>query len=140
MSAVDFIETVSIEAPPDAVWQAIVDPNLASKYYLVPLSAIELTPGGRISYGTAEETLITGEIENFEPGVRLRHTFRFSRAILGTADDPMTTVTYLLEPSAHGTTLTLIHSGFPRENQTYTNIAEGWPAILHGLKNLLEKK
>lgn len=140
MSAVDFIEIISIDAPPDAVWQAIVDPTLVAQYYLVPLLEIDLTPGGRIAYGTAEESLITGEVENFELGLRLRHTFRFSHSILGTADDPVTTVTYLLEPSPHGTTLTLIHSDFPRENQTYANIAEGWPAILHGLKNLLEKK
>lgn len=140
MSAVDFIETVLIEASPNAVWQAIVDPASAAQYYLIPLLEIDLTPGGRIAYGTAEESLITGEVENFEPGVRLRHTFRFSRSIHGTADDPVTTVTYLLEPSPHGTMLTLVHSDFPCENQTYANIVEGWPAILHGLKNLLEKK
>jgi len=140
MSAVDFIEFISIEASPDAVWQAIVDPASAAQYYLVPLLEIDLAPGGRIAYGTAEESLITGEVENFKPSVRLRHTFRFSHSILGTADDPVTTVTYLLEPSPHGTTLTLIHSGFPGENQTYANIAEGWPAILKGLKTLVEKK
>lgn len=140
MSIPDFTKTVEIKASPAAVWDAIVNPATVGKYHLAPLKAIELHAGGRIVYGTANEDLISGMVAELEEGVLLRHTFYFRPAShAGTGSDPETMVRYEIAEVPGGVRLTLTHSGFVEENQTYANISGGWPFILDGLKEVVEK-
>ena len=116
----------------------MVDPDSVSRYHLAPLHEIHLVPGGLIAYGSAGNILIQGTILEVAEEARLFHTFRFSAELPGTQDEPETTVAYHLAREHGGTLLTLSHSGFPSENQTYHNIAGGWPHILAGMKTFLE--
>jgi uncharacterized protein YndB with AHSA1/START domain len=140
MTPVTFTTSRLIAGTSDELWLAIVDPSKVAQYHLAPLRVIELTKGGGIRYGTDEAEMISGEILEFVPGRRLVHTFQFGSAMEATREDPVTTVTYLIEPEDQGTRLTVIHSGFPKENQTYANISGGWPYILDALKIVVEKK
>jgi uncharacterized protein YndB with AHSA1/START domain len=119
---------MTLAASPEAVWRAIIDPALVAEYHLAPLRVLELRPGGVISYGTKREEMILGKVVEFEVHRRLVHTFRFGPSQPGTAKDPETTVSYL----------TLTHSGFPSENQTYANISNGWPYILDAMEAILD--
>lgn len=116
----------------------MVDPDSVSRYHLTPLHKIDLVPGGTIAYGSAGNILIQGTILDVAEETRLSHTFRFSDDLPGTGQDPESTVAYHLEREHGGTLLTLSHSGFPSENQTYRNIAGGWPHILARMKTFLE--
>jgi uncharacterized protein YndB with AHSA1/START domain len=140
MTPIDFTATRSIAATPSKVWQAIIDPSKVSQYHFAPLRVLEPTKDGKISYGTDDEEMFAGRIVDIIPNERLTHTFLFSPNQERTKNDPETTVSYLIEAKDHDTTLTLIHTGFPEENQTYANISGGWPYILDALKAFLDKK
>jgi hypothetical protein len=43
-----------------------------------------------------------------------------------------------LEPHGKLVKLTVTHDGFPEDSVALPNISKGWPAILSGLKSLLE--
>jgi uncharacterized protein YndB with AHSA1/START domain len=139
MAAPSFTQSIMIKAAPLQVWTAIVDPALVAQYHLAPLKQIDLKPDGSIIYGTTEEDLIVGKITAIDHGQRLTHTFRFQPNHEGTKDDPETLVTYTLKETPEGTELTVTHTGFPNENQTFANIATGWPYLLESLKTVLEK-
>ena len=130
----------SLAASPAAIWQALIDPAQVVEYHLAPLTVLDLRSGGEITYGTEEGAMITGQILDFVPGQQLVHTFRFSAALEGTGNDPETTVSYLIEADADGAILTLTHTGFPKQNQTYVNISGGWPHILDALKAFVETR
>ena len=139
MSNIEFSSCITISASAGKVWQTIVNPVKVAEYHLAPLKVIEPTEGGRIIYGTEGAEMIVGKIVKVVPDELLVHTFRFGDSLEGTKNDPETTVTYKIEANDSGATLTLSHTGFPAENQTYANIAGGWPFILEGLKATAEK-
>jgi uncharacterized protein YndB with AHSA1/START domain len=140
MPPTEFTSKISVAASPDKTWQAITDPAKVAEYHLAPLRLIELTEGGRIVYGTESTEMIVGKIVEAIPGKLLVHKFRFADSLEGTKNDPETTVTYRIEKENDGAMLTLLHTGFPEENQTYVNISGGWPFILDGLKAAAEKE
>lgn len=140
MNDISFTRTVETCATPSQVWQGLIDPAKVAAYHLAPLKEIELREGGRIVYGTEDADLIVGQITRLEPNRRLEHTFRFQLHEVGIEEEPETLVSYLIEENPNGSTLTLTHSGFPGENQTFANISGGWPHILDGLKAFLEGK
>lgn len=138
-TSLSFSSTVSLSATPDIVWQALTDPLQIARYHLAPLKIMESAPGGRIIYGTETAELISGKILNIVPGKLLIHTFQFVIAESKSYEDPPTIVSYQLEPTISGTRLTLNHSGFPEENQTYADISGGWPHILSSLQAFLRE-
>lgn len=141
MNTLAYIQTVEIATTPLELWQALVEPDIVTKYHLAPLKEIELRENGNILYGTPEADLIFGRVLKAEPGQLLEHSFRFALPSHdGTLSDEETIVSYAITPLPQGVSLTLSHCGFLEENQTYANISGGWPFILEGLKSLLEHR
>ncbi len=130
----EFARTLFVAAPADEVWRAIVEPEVASRYYLMPLTKIELKEGGEITYGEGDPPPISGEIVEVVPGRKLVHTFVFGDC----PDDAPSRVTYEIEPMGEMCKLALTHDGFQDETQTYHDVCGGWPVILSCLKTLLE--
>lgn len=137
--ALEFTRSLTIKASPEKVWEAITDPAVVGTYHLAPLKIIELSEGGEILFGTKKRDFIRGEILRVEAEAYLEHSFQFSPGQEGVENDAATTVIYLLEAEGEGTRLTLRHTGFEEENQTYANIMSGWPYILEGLKGVAER-
>lgn len=135
--SLEFSQSLISATPPEEVWLALTDPTRVSEYHLAPLRILEPRKGGRIIYGPEGNDMIVGEVTEFTPGRCLEHTFRFMPGHMGTANDPETLVRYDIAAGPEGTKLTLTHSGFPEENQTYANISGGWPYILEGLGKYL---
>lgn len=140
MNDICFTSTAEIAVAASEIWHAIIDPVKVAAYHLAPLKVIQLREGGLIIYGTEEADLIVGQITRLEPNRRLEHTFRFQFHEAGIEKEPETLVSYLIEETPEGSALTLTHSGFPGENQTFANISGGWPHLLEGLKAFLEGK
>lgn len=129
----EFRYTKMIAKPAADVWSALTEKKIIDEYYMVPVRSLELEKGGKITYG--EETdLITGTIEKIEAPKTLVHTFNFVGS-----DDPETRVSYEIAPIGDlMCSLTILHTGFEKEDQTYVDIAGGWPVIASSLKTFLE--
>jgi len=131
-----FASQLYIQAGAGRVWEALVDPALASHYYLAPLLYPLKKEGGHVAYGTEERAVISGVILDYRPGAALRHTFAFMQPD-GTRGSE-STVLYDLEAIGDDLTLLrLIHGGL-ESRADFESISGGWPVILSSLKTLLE--
>ncbi|MDP4623571.1 MAG: SRPBCC domain-containing protein [Akkermansiaceae bacterium] len=129
----EFHYTIFIAKPATEVWSAVTEKKVIDQYYMAPVHTLELKKGGKISYGGDTE-VITGTITKLEAPKTLVHTFKFSGS-----EDLETSVTYKIEPIGDAMcSLTISHTGFQAEDQSFANITGGWPVIASSLKTLLE--
>lgn len=129
----EFHYTILIAKPAAKVWSALTEKKTIDQYYMAPLHALELKKGGRISYG-GETELIIGTITELEAPKSLVHTFKFAGS-----EDPETRVAYEIKPIGDAMcSLTISHTGFQAEDQTFADITGGWPVIASSLKTVLE--
>lgn len=128
----DFIVVTYIRATPDAIWNAIVDPQMTQLYYYGTRVQPDLRVGGRFCYlGPDGNVNLDGEVVEIEPQRKLVTTFKASWAPQG----KLTRVEYEIEPMGETCRLTLTHFNAA---DAMAGVEEGWPLILAGLKTLLE--
>jgi hypothetical protein len=72
-------------------------------------------------------------VREVEPPHRLAHTYMSTMH-----EDIPTLVTWELEPTAQGTKVTIVHSGWTSEHKTYDKTYQGWEEILGLLKSEVE--
>jgi uncharacterized protein YndB with AHSA1/START domain len=129
----EFHYTLFIAKPAKDVWSALTEKKTIDQYYMAPVHTLELKKGGRISYGGDAE-LISGSIVELEEPTSLVHTFKFAGS-----DEPETRVAYKIEPIGElMCSLTISHTGFKAEDQTFADITGGWPVIASSLKTVVE--
>ena len=152
---------VWIKATPEKIWQAIVDPEWNTRYGYAAPSFYELKAGGRfhstpnqgmIDYAerngfTMPDTIVDGEVIEVDPPRKLVQTWRLLMDP-STADEPFSTVTYLIEESKSQPgvcKLTVTHElpGAPATAAMVSGSAGedaggGWAWILSDLKSLVE--
>jgi len=129
----EFHYTIFIAKPATDVWGALTEKKTVAQYYLAPLHTLELKKGGKISYG-GETELIVGQILEIDPPKTLVHTFKFAGS-----EDPETRVAYEIKPIGDAMcSLTISHTGFEKQDQTFADITGGWPVIASSLKTVLE--
>jgi len=126
-----------IKATPDQVWEAIVDPDLTSKYFYG--SRITVTPEGRVSTSPdGSESWGDSEVLEWDPPHKLVHGWR-SAYDPELASEATSRVTWEIEPQDGGLTkLTLVHDQLEGAPKTAESVAGGWMLVLSGLKTLLE--
>jgi len=126
-----------IKATPEQVWQAIVDPDLTSKYFYG--SRITVTPEGRVSTSPdGSESWGDSEVLEWDPPHKLVHGWR-SAYDPELASEATSRVTWEIEPQDGGLTkLTLVHDQLEGAPKTAESVAGGWMLVLSGLKTLLE--
>jgi uncharacterized protein YndB with AHSA1/START domain len=145
---------VFIKATPEAIWQAITDPEWNKKYGYPGHSEYDLRPGGSFRGVSSPEMLaagvpevgVDGEVVEADPPYRLVQTWRFLFTP-ETEAEGFTRVTWETHEELNGITrLTVTHEleGAP---QTALQVAGrapleegggGWALILSDLKTLLE--
>jgi len=132
--------TITIDAPPELVWQAITDPATIRKYYFGTSVTTDWNPGSTITWtGEYEGRQYRdhGQILQVEPPHLLRHT-HFS-PLSGKPDAPENyhTLTYTLTPMGTSTEVTLEQDN----NDTVEaseHAANNWRTMLAGLKAAVE--
>jgi uncharacterized protein YndB with AHSA1/START domain len=146
------VNRVFIKAAPQAVWDAITDPEWNGRYGYGTACEYDLRPGGAYrvlgSHAMrdqgAPEVIIDGEVIESDPPRRLVQTWRglFNEE---SAAEGFTRLTWVLDEEAPGVTrLTVTHEvgGAPHTAALVGGNVEGagggWSWILSDLKTLLE--
>ncbi|HEX6763419.1 MAG TPA: SRPBCC family protein [Gaiellaceae bacterium] len=126
-----------IKATPEQIWEAIVDPELTSKYFYG--SRITVTPEGRVSTSPdGSESWGDSEVLEWDPPRKLVHGW-VSAYDPELANEATSRVTWEIEPQDGGMTkLTLVHDRLEGAPRTAESVAGGWMLVLSGLKTLLE--
>jgi uncharacterized protein YndB with AHSA1/START domain len=130
---------IYVAATPDQVWQALTDPILTRQYF--GGMAVDVTPkvGGafRLLYPDGR-THISGRIVEWLPAKRFSCTW-LVEGVKEIGQLPECLVTYAIEPAGEAIRLTVseAHSWDVPES-ILAGGREGWPAILSGLKSMLE--
>lgn len=148
------IHRVYIKATPEAIWEAITQPEWTVQYGYAPLVEYDLRAGGAFRAHANEgmlafdcpEIISDGEVIEADPPRRLVHTWRMVMTP-ELAAEAFTRATFDIEPVRGGVTrLTVTHdvTGAPMWASVLRGEAEsggaggGWAETLSGLKTLLE--
>jgi uncharacterized protein YndB with AHSA1/START domain len=148
------IYRVYIKATPQAIWNAITDPEWTQRYGYGGRGELELRPGGAYRGLTSEamrsmgapDVGVDGEVIEVDPPHKLVQTWRMLMD-QDLAAEGFTRLTYEIAEAAGGVTkLTVIHEleGAPKLALLMSGGMEdqgaggGWSWVLSGLKTLLE--
>jgi uncharacterized protein YndB with AHSA1/START domain len=128
---------IYIKTTPERLWEAIVDPELRSKYSFGIGTHSEWTPGSEYrAEGGGGFEIAAGENLEVDPPRRLVQTFQalWSEDVKAAGSSR---VTWEIEPVGDDSCRLLVtHDQLPEGANS--ELFGGWPMILSGLKTLLE--
>ena len=132
---------VYIKATPEAIWEAITQPEMVAKYFFgarpeAPLVSV----GSRVKSWSPDHTALwtDNEVLESEPPRRLVHTWR-SLWDPEQAPEKESRVTWEIEPQEGGySKLTVVHDRLEGAPKTAASVSGGWMLIISGLKTLVE--
>jgi len=120
---------------PEKVWRALTDPVLLAEW-LLPVVDLKLEPGAAFTFKTQAYPGWDGTVNcrfvQIEAHRKLSYTW-----VVGDMD---TVVTFTLTPTASGTRLSLVQSGFrPDQKQNLNGARYGWKMMSRKLIDLLAR-
>jgi uncharacterized protein YndB with AHSA1/START domain len=120
---------------PEKVWRALTDPELLAEW-LLPVIDLQLVPGAAFTFKTQAypgwDGIVNCRILEIEPLRKLSYTW--SVPFLDTV------VTFTLTPTASGTRLSLVQSGFtPNQKREFGGARYGWKMMGGKLTALLAR-
>jgi uncharacterized protein YndB with AHSA1/START domain len=138
---------ITIDAPVDRVWAVITEPELISAWFSQAGPAeIDLRPGGVMRVDHGRYGVFPTKIVRVDPPRFL--SYRWASAYPGeeATEDNSTLVEFSLAPSAGGTLLRVVESGFDRldlpadkePTAGYQSHSHGWVDCLGGLLKVAE--
>lgn len=134
-------ESISFEFdlrhPPEKVWRALTDPALLTEW-LLPVFGLELRPGAEFAFKTQPypgwDGTVSCRILEIEAHRKLSYTWVAGEMEIDTV------VTFTLAPTASGTRLSLLQTGFkPHQKQNFGGARYGWRMMGGKLVDLLER-
>jgi uncharacterized protein YndB with AHSA1/START domain len=134
----DFVYVMYIETTPEKLWDALISPEFTKKYWFDISVTSDWKVGSPMTYMKDGKELVQGKVLAFDRPKLLSYTFR--EANTEASNEPPTKVTLEIEPEAGTKTvrLTVTHTDFILNSKHRPSISGGWPAVLSGLKSLLE--
>jgi uncharacterized protein YndB with AHSA1/START domain len=128
---------VFIRATPEAIWDAICNPEFTERYFHG--ARVENTPTRHLAHGPNGENWGDEAVLEYDPPRRLVHEW-LSRYDDEMAAEEPSRVTWEIEPQDDGTSLlTVVHDRLEGAPKTAASVAgPGWMYVLSGLKTLLE--
>jgi uncharacterized protein YndB with AHSA1/START domain len=132
-------ESISFEFdlhhPPEKVWRALTDPALLAEW-LLPVIDLRLEPGAAFTFKTQAYPGWDGTVNcrfvEIEPQRKLSYTW--------TVPFLDTVVTFTLTPTASGTRLSLVQTGFKEDQKRESGGARyGWKMMGGKLADLLAR-
>jgi uncharacterized protein YndB with AHSA1/START domain len=133
--------SISIAAPPERVWEALVTPSAIKQYMLGTNVVSDWKEGSPIVWkgewqGRKYED--KGEIRQLKPGRALQYTHFSPLAGLPDRPEHYHTVTIQLSPEGERTRVSLTQDKNPTE-EARSHSEKNWGMMLEGLKKLLEQ-
>jgi uncharacterized protein YndB with AHSA1/START domain len=118
---------------PEKVWRALTDPVLLAEW-LLPVVGLELEPGTAFTFKTQPYPGWDGTVHCRVLEVEEHRKLRYNWVVV----DMDTVVTFTLVPTASGTRLSLVQSGFrPDQKQNFGGARYGWRMMGGKLVDLL---
>jgi uncharacterized protein YndB with AHSA1/START domain len=118
---------------PGKVWRALTDPALLEEW-LLPVVGLELEPGAEFRFHAPPQPGWDGTVDCRLLEIDAQRKLRYSW-IVGDID---TVVTFTLAPTASGTRLSLVQSGFkPDQKRNLAGARYGWKMMGGKLVDLL---
>ncbi len=126
---------LDLQHPPQKVWRALTEPALLSEW-LLPIVELKLQPGAEFTFKAPPQPqwdgIVNGRMIDVEPYKKLSY-----RWVVGDID---TVVTFTLTPTAAGTRLSLVQSGFkPHQKQNFGGARYGLKMMGQRLIDLLAR-
>ena len=121
--------------PPEKVWRALTDPALLAEW-LLPVVGLRLEPGAAFTFKTQPypgwDGIVSCRILENEAHKKLSYTW-----VVGDMEID-TVVTFALTPTASGTRLSLVQSGFRADQkQNFGGARYGWKMMGGKLADVL---
>jgi uncharacterized protein YndB with AHSA1/START domain len=120
---------------PEKVWRALTDPVLLAEW-LLPVLDLELEPGAAFTFKAQPQPgwdgIVNCRFLEIEANRKLSYRWAVS--------DMDTVVTFTLTPTASGTRLSLVQSGFrPDQKRNFNGARYGWKMMGGKLVDLLAR-
>jgi uncharacterized protein YndB with AHSA1/START domain len=119
------------------LWEALTNSEFTKQYWFDTEVRSDWKVGSPFALVMSGETTDTGEILEADRPRRLSYTFKHE-LMEEMRNEPATKVVFTIEPYGNLVKLTVTHEGFFEGSKLLDGISRGWPAILSGLKSLLE--
>jgi uncharacterized protein YndB with AHSA1/START domain len=137
MSKPEFVYVTYIETTPEKLWQALTDGDFTKRYWFGVRLRSDWKVGSSFEMVRDDGSVSdAGRVVECDPPRRLAYTF-ISLSDTYKGEVPAL-ATFELEPYGKLVKLTLTHQGFTEGGKFLPAVAKGWPAILSGLKSMLE--
>jgi uncharacterized protein YndB with AHSA1/START domain len=137
MSKPEFVYMTYIETTPEKLWEALTNSEFTKRYWFNTEVKSDWKVGSPFALVMNGTTTDVGEILEADRPRRLAYTFRH-QLDEEMRKEPPTKVVFTIEPHGSLVKLTVTHEGFVEGSKLLDGISKGWPAILSGLKTLLE--
>src|SRR5215468_4756114 len=133
------VYTIYIATTPEKVWEALTSAEFSRKYFSGFAIEADLKIGGAFIARAPDGSVhISGEVIECDPPKKLTVTWNVNWPALVEKLGP-TLVTYEIEQAGDAVKLTMLQShDRPLSDDILSGGRQGWPAILSGLKSLLE--
>lgn len=123
-----------LRSRPEDIWRGLMDPERTVHYFHGLRIDGQARVGGGLGYATSDgRQVIEGEVLLVEEPRSLEMTFLRS----GSGDEP-SRLAYRIDDLGAGTCRLTVTHAFRTRDETFRRVRVGWPAILSGLKTLLE--
>ncbi|TDU84210.1 ArsR family transcriptional regulator [Kribbella voronezhensis] len=147
----DFVYTTYIKTTPERLWQALTNPEFTQQYWGLHHDT-DWKVGSPMEWKMGDVTM-AGEgqvVLEHDPYRRLAFTWHhitpeFAKAVEmddelrdKTAAEPLSRVSFDLEPDGDQVKLTVIHSGFEPDSAIRPMIEDGWTRLISDLKSFAE--
>ncbi len=128
---------VELDHLPEKVWRALTDPVLLAQW-LLPVVDLKLERGAAFTFKTQPHPGWDGTVNcrmlEIEAGLKLSYTWVVGDMEINTV------VTFMLTPTASGTRLSLVQSGFkPDQKRNFGGARYGWKLMGGKLVDLLAR-
>lgn len=137
-----FVYVSYITSTPDKVFNALIDPEMTRKYWVNHHNASDWKVGSRWEHRDFDDPKlvdIVGKVVEIDPPRKL--VVSWARPKDEGDETRHSRVTYDIEhvePFTEFVRLTVTHDEFGDDTEMFESVSFGWPAVISGLKTLLE--
>ena len=126
-----------LQHPAEKVWRALTDPALLAQW-LLPVAGLELQPGAAFTFKTQPYPGWDGTVNCRMLEIERQRKLSYTWVVGDMGLD--TVVTFTLTPTASGTRLSMVQSGFkPEQKQNFGGARYGWNMMGGKLVDLLAR-